>query len=68
VTWSSQPRYDIPTDNDSNNIYDITVVVTNGIGNTDTIDLAVTVVRAVGQSCQSQVDLATANTCMTTTG
>jgi alpha-tubulin suppressor-like RCC1 family protein len=68
VTWINQPRYDIPTDNDSNNIYDLKVVVTNGIGNTDTIDLAVTVVRAVGQSCQSQVDLATANTCMTTTG
>lgn len=43
LTFTTAPNYEAPTDSGGNNVYDVTVQVSDGNGGTDTQTLAVTV-------------------------
>lgn len=67
INWISEPQYDNPWDSNNDNNYQVSIIVTNANSETDTLNLTVSVLRAIGGSCKSQVDLWAAHTCMTTT-
>lgn len=46
LSFASTPNYEVPTDSGGNNVYDVTVKVSDGNGGTDTQAIAVTVTNA----------------------
>jgi Ca2+-binding RTX toxin-like protein len=74
LTFIAAPDFDIPTDAGANNVYDVTVQVSDGLGGTDTQAIAVTitnineapVITSNGGGATASVSLAENNTTVTT--
>ena len=47
LVFSSAPNYEVPTDDDSNNVYTLTLTATDPYGNATSVNISITVVNVV---------------------